>query len=105
MEAHFYALREIVKELFKFHSSGQLVNLAQMKCQQNLEVRKISQLVNSYHTNRTNRIRAILEIRLFALIFILTIGFITYLEKIHQIHLTPVNISYNIQIARTAHDC
>jgi len=35
METHFYALREIVKELFKFHSSGQLVNLAQIKCQQN----------------------------------------------------------------------
>jgi hypothetical protein len=39
MEAHFYALREIVKELFKFHSSGQRINLAEMKCQQNLSMR------------------------------------------------------------------
>ncbi len=36
MAAHFYALREIVKELFEFYSSSQFINLVKMKCQQNL---------------------------------------------------------------------
>ncbi len=29
--------------------------------------------------------------------------FIKYFEKNHQIHLTAVNVSYNIKIAQTAH--
>lgn len=38
LQKNLYSFREIVKELFEFHSSGQFTYLAQMKCQQNLDM-------------------------------------------------------------------
>ncbi len=67
-------------------------------------MRKIFQLVKLLYTKRINRTNVNFRNKTFALIFILDIELIMCLEKNHQIHLTPANISYNIQIAQTAHD-